>query len=84
MSGLGRFLAGKPVPDSDDLVWVATHRRGIDFHKPDPRTPKGVDGQPNRTVCERSTRTGSWLDKTRAVDLFACKPCRRCYPPDGA
>jgi len=56
---------------ADRPVWVATARRGIDYHRPEPT---------NATTCGRTTRYGEILRHGDAVDRLGSKPCRRCYP----
>lgn len=71
-----------PVTPDDPLVWVAVRRSGIRYHAPVPElVPVGgtVYVPANqRTVCERSTRTGEILPRSEAEALGAV-PCGRCF-----
>jgi hypothetical protein len=59
--------------------WVATRRRGTEYHTPAP-CPEPMCGDPwcrQVTLCGRSMRTGELLDATTLDDLGAT-PCGRC------
>jgi hypothetical protein len=58
--------------DTVGLLYVATIRRGIDYHF------VRIGGS-ETTVCGRSTRTGNFVTPARLVEMGA-RPCPRCYP----
>ena len=64
-----------PIPDAE--VWMATRRKGLDYHALASGT--GFGPTPQSTRCGRSTRTGDILPLSEALALDA-KPCKRCRP----
>jgi hypothetical protein len=67
---------GKDGPATDEPVWVAVKRKGIDYHA----YPGGA-----YTGCDRPTINGLMLKRSDAVTAGQ-RPCPRCYPhsPAGA
>lgn len=54
---------------SADMVWMATRRRGLNYHL--------LDVVPIRTRCGRSTRTGVLVPLSEVAETSAC--CRLCH-----
>jgi hypothetical protein len=69
---LGGFIAAVRELRTAPVVWVATTRRGIEYHEP---LPGG-----GRTMCGRSTRTGSILPRAEVVEQYDGKACTKCWP----
>lgn len=62
------------------LVWIATSRMGIDYHRPadDDRSLPS----PLLTGCGRSMRTGERLSVFDVENELSATPCPRCWPED--
>lgn len=75
---LPRLVEPAPIADpalDDDTVWMATRRRGLEFHR-----FGDIGSAGSRTVCGRATRTGEELKRRDAIWSVEAKPCVRCFP----
>lgn len=61
-------------PADDERVWLSVPRRGTDMHAL-------VPGNSAATGCGRSRSAGGiTVLAAEAVQGWACKPCKRCWP----
>lgn len=59
-----------PELEAHHAVWISTHRRGIEAHRP-------ID---ESTACNRSMRTGHQLQASQARTKHDATWCPRCWP----
>lgn len=67
--------AGHAAVPGNPQVWIATARKGVDYHRP-------IGNE--LTYCGRSMRTGELLFLFDAKDLYNAAPCARCWPEPAA